>query len=80
MQTHPPLRRLIACIMLPCYLLACSRKRVPGNEVSIPLSDIERVAVRGTDVGMTIGLTFVVLGFVGAVAFIATCSDPQAWC
>jgi hypothetical protein len=57
-----------------------ARKRVPGNEVSIPLSDIERVAVRGTDVGMTIGLTFVVLGFVGAVAFIATCSDPQAWC
>jgi hypothetical protein len=24
MRAHPPLRRLIACILLPCYLLACT--------------------------------------------------------
>ena len=39
-RTHPPLRHLVACILLPCWLLACSSwktqetspQQVLGNE------------------------------------------------
>jgi hypothetical protein len=133
MQTHPPppLRQIIACLLLPTYLAACTtwktqeaspqqvladeqpgkvqveladgsrivlehpvvsgdtlmgveerwsgRKRVPGNEVSIPLSDIESVAVRSTDVGMAITLGVLSLAVVGAVMYLAACSD-SAYC
>lgn len=51
MRTHPPLRRVVACILLPCWLLACSSwktqetspQQVLGNEqpekVRVTLSD-----------------------------------------
>jgi len=50
-RTHPPLRRVVACILLPCWLLACSSwktqetspQQVLGNEqpekVRVTLSD-----------------------------------------
>jgi hypothetical protein len=126
-------RRLIACILLPTYLAACtswktqevspqqvladkqpdkvrveladgsrfvveepvvsgdtlmgfekgrwtSGRHVPGDEVSIPLSDIEHVAVRGTDIGLTVGVTILGLLVAAGVAVLAVCSSEGVYC
>jgi hypothetical protein len=112
MGRHAPLRQIIACLLLPTYLAACttwktqeaSPQQVLADEqpdrVRVELADGSRIVLEhpvvsgDTLMGVeerwsarkrvpgneTIGLSFITLSFIGAVAFLVACSDPKAWC
>jgi hypothetical protein len=48
MRTHPPLRRLVACILLPCCLLACSTWKTQEASPQQVLADEQPAKVRVT--------------------------------